>query len=101
MAISSPTFKPTIAIGATSVTIVNVVTVLGVAEILLPPSTKGVTLRARTLSELKISSSLNGDYITMLPRTVLTLTQLEITNASLHIISNVSTTMIEALITHG
>jgi len=101
MPISSPTFKPVVATGASAVDIENVVTVLGVAVIALPDDTKSVTLRARDKAELKISTTLGGDYMTMLPRTVLTIDNLEINGLELHIISSVSVTTIEALITHG
>jgi hypothetical protein len=101
MPVSSPVFKPIVNIGAQNITISEVTTVLGKATISLPDLTKSITLRARTACILKLSDTLGGQYITILPKCVLVLEGLEITGKILYIESNVSVVVIETLITHG
>ena len=103
MAVSSPTFKPVVSIGAVNITIVNTLTdnLTGKAQIALPDLTKSLTIRSRIKCELKISTIENGDYITLKPHCTLRLDGLEINGKILYIESTGSITTIEALITHG
>lgn len=101
MPVSSPSFKPIIATGATSLRTQEDVTVLGQAQVILPDNTKSLILRSRTPCELKISESIGGPYITIKSRCVLYLDNLEFTGKILYIESSISVTTIETLITHG
>lgn len=101
MAISSPTYKPIVNVGALNFKVQEDVTVLGLTQVALPDNTKSFTLRSRIPSELKVSDSLGGPYITIKEKAVLSLNNLEFTGKILYIESSVSVTTIETLITHG
>ena len=101
MAVSSPTFKPIVATGAIDITIVESATVLGQTSITLPDATKSLVIRSRIPTELKLSTTLGGQYITIKPHCVLRLDGLEISGKILYIESMTPITTIEALITHG
>lgn len=101
MAVSSPTFKPIVSIGALDISIIETVTVLGEATITLPTLAKSLVIRSRLPSELRVSTSLGGQYITIRPYCTLNLDGLEISGKILYISSTVPVTTIEALITHG
>jgi hypothetical protein len=58
-------------------------------------------LRSRLKTELKVSMSLGGAFLTIKPYCTLRLDGLEITGKMLYIESSVPVTTIEALITHG
>lgn len=79
MAVSSPTFKPIVATGAIDITIVESTTVLGQTSLTLPDATKSLVIRSRIPTELKLSTTLGGQYITIKPHCVLRLDGLEIT----------------------
>ena len=101
MAVSSPTFKPIVSVGALNITILEETTVLGLASITLPAITKSITLRSRTPCSLRVSDSLGGQYFTIKPYCVLDIENVDLTGKILYIESSISITTIEALITHG
>ena len=101
MALTSPTFKPIVSVGALNFSVIEEPTVLGKCQINLPDGTKSFTLRSRSLCTLKVSDSLSGPYITIKPNCCLALDNLEFTGKILYIESSISVTTIETLITHG
>jgi hypothetical protein len=101
MAVSSPSYKPIVSIGATQFTVQEDATVLGECQVALPDLTKSFTLRSRTPCELRISDSIGGQYITVKPNACLALDNLEFTGKILYIESSIPVTIIETLITHG
>lgn len=101
MPISSPTFKPKVSIGSVDITIIESTTIAGQTTITLPVLTNSIVIRSRIVTELKLSTSLGGAYMTIKPYCTLRLDGLEINGKILYIESSVSITTIEALITHG
>lgn len=101
MAVSSPTFRPIVSVGAPSLTIEEYITVLGSVSIALPDETRGFILRSRSTCTLNMSDSLGGPSITIKPHCTLQVENLGITGKILYIESSIPITTIEVLITHG
>jgi hypothetical protein len=101
MAVSSPIFKPIISVDAIDFGVQEDITVLGKVEIVLPLRTRSLTLRSRSECELKVSSSLNGPYITIKKKCSLSLAGLDLSDKIMYIESSIAVTVIETITTQG